>query len=103
MFAIVEIAGKQYKVQKGQTVLVDHLGDTDKKSQISKVFLVWDEKNLHLGKPYIEKAKVEYEVIEKTLKAKKVQIVKHKAKKRYRRKIGFRPTCTKIKILDIKI
>ncbi len=101
MYAIVKIAGKQYKVQKDQVLDVDVLHDKDKKSSSTEVLLVWDDKTTTIGKPYINKAKVEFEILEREQKAPKVLIVKHKAKKRYRRKIGFRPHFSKIKITKI--
>ncbi|MFC1656718.1 50S ribosomal protein L21 [Patescibacteria group bacterium] len=103
MYAIVNIAGKQYKVQKDQILDVDHLNVTNKKSSSSEVLLIWDDKQTKIGKPFIEKAKIEFEILEKDKKAKKVLILKHKAKKRYRRKIGFRPHFSKIKITKITV
>jgi len=103
MYAIVKIAGTQYKVQKDQIFKVDHLLDKDKKSSSTEVLLAWDNKTTKVGTPYIDKAKVECEILEKDLKGKKVLILKHKAKKRYRRKIGFRPHFSKIKITKISI
>ncbi|MFH1749412.1 MAG: 50S ribosomal protein L21 [bacterium] len=103
MYSIVKIAGKQYKVQKDQIFNVDNLHEKDKKSSSTEVLLVWDDKITKVGKPYIDKAKVEFEILEKDKKGKKIQILKHKAKKRYRRKIGFRPYFSKIKITKISI
>lgn len=103
MFAIVEIKGKQYKIQKGQSLLIGHLRDAKKKSETSKILLGWNDKTVKVGKPYIDKAKAKFEIIEEEIKAPKITILKHKAKKRYRRKIGFRPVYSKIKITDLKI
>ena len=104
MLAILEIGGKQYKIEKGQTLLVDHLSDTKKKKfSLEKILLAWDEKTFKIGKPYLEGAKAELEILEDEIKAPKITILKHKAKKRYRRKKGFRPTYSKIKVMDLKI
>ena len=104
MLAILEIGGKQYKIEKGQTFLVDHLLDVKKKKfGLEKILLVWDEKTCKIGKPYLDGAKADLEILEDEIKGPKITILKHKAKKRYRRKRGFRPTYSKIKVTDLKI
>ncbi|MGI6278712.1 MAG: 50S ribosomal protein L21 [Patescibacteria group bacterium] len=100
-FAIVEIAGHQYQVEKNDEILVNNLGGkAGKKIKLDKVLLFANGK-VEIGQPYLKNKTVEAEIIE-SLKGKKVKITTYKAKSRYRRKKGFRPLLTRLKIKEIK-
>jgi large subunit ribosomal protein L21 len=100
-FAIVEIAGHQYQVEKNDEILVNNLGaKAGKKIKLDKV-LLFANGRVEIGQPYLKNKTVEAEIIE-NLKGKKVKIVTYKAKSRYRRRKGFRPLLTKLKINKIK-
>lgn len=96
MFAIIRTGGKQYKVKEGQTLSVEKLSDDKGKIVFSDVLLLGGEKTI-VGSPTVANAKVEASLVAQG-KAKKVTVVKYKAKVRYRRKTGHRQQFTKVKI-----
>jgi len=101
MYAIVEIAGKQYKVAKNDKIEVDRLSTEKGKVTFDTVLLyAKDEKNVEIGNPYVSGVKVEAEVIGQT-QGEKIRVFKMKAKKRYRKTIGHRTDFTMIEIKDI--
>jgi large subunit ribosomal protein L21 len=102
MYAIVEIAGQQFKVQKDQKVFVHRLDDeAGKKLEFDRVLLVEDAGKVTLGAPAIEGAKVTAEVLEH-VKGDKVIVFKKKRRKGYRVKNGHRQQFTAITIKSIK-
>lgn len=103
MYAIVEIAGKQYKVAKNDTIEVDKLKTEKGKVTFDTVLLyAKDEKNVEVGNPYVSGAKVEAEVLEQK-RGEKIKVFKMKPKKRYQRTIGHRRDLSVIEIKDIKV
>lgn len=101
MYAIVEVKGKQYKVEKGQNILIEYLGEDAKESpEIRTLLLKKDDESVIVGTPYIENVKVNSKIVE-SLKGDKVIIGKHKRRKDYRRKTGHRHKYHKIAIEDI--
>lgn len=103
MYAIVEISGKQYKVQEGDIVFVDRLENEEegKKVTFDKVVLVSEDKKVEVGAPYVKGVKVEGKVVANG-KGKKILVYKYKAKKNYRRTQGHRQPYTKVEITKIK-
>ena len=93
-YAIIKIAGHQYKVTEGETLLVDHLKD---EKVTPEVLLVADGEKVSVGKPTLEKAKVAIKLMGEE-KGLKIDVYKFKAKSRYRKHIGFRPLYTKLEI-----
>ena len=103
MYAIVEIAGQQFKVQKDQKIFVHRLDAKEgKKVDFDKVLLVDDGKKVQLGAPAIDGAKVSAKV-EEHVKGDKVIVFKKKRRKGYRKKNGHRQQFTAITIKDIKV
>ena len=101
MYAIIEACGKQYKVSEGMIVFFEKLDVKEgEKITFDKVLLVSDDKNVKVGSPIVENAKVEGTVMAHG-KHKKVIVFKYKAKKNYRRKQGHRQPFTKVKIEKI--
>ena len=101
MYAIVEINNKQYKVEEGKFIEVDLMAeDAGSKVTLDKVLMVSDSKNANIGKPSIEGATIDAEVLGH-IKSKKVLVYKMRAKKGYRRKQGHRQQFTKLKINKI--
>lgn len=98
-YAVVDIAGKQYKIEEGQELIVDRL-EAEGKTVFDKVLLVVDGDKAEIGSPEVSGAKVEAEVLE-NLKGEKIRVLKYKAKSRYRKVRGFRASQTKIKITKI--
>ena len=101
MFAIVENGGKQYRVTKGDTIVVDRLdAEEGKKVELGPVLLVAD-KDVTVGTPHVEGAKVTAKVVGHH-KGDKVITFKYKQRKRARRRVGFRHSHTELTITGIK-
>lgn len=102
-FATVLINGKQEHVTLGMTILVDKLeAKTGDVLVFDQVLVLCQDKNTVVGQPYVANIKVQAEVLEQ-LKGEKIYVQKYKQKVRYRRKTGFRPLLTKIKIISIGV
>lgn len=103
MIAVIKTGGKQYKVSKGDKVKIEKIeGKIGDNISFDNVLLVAEDDNrVNIGKPQVVNAKVEAKILEQG-KGPKIAIVKHKAKKRYRRKTGHRQPFTKVEIMDIK-
>ena len=103
MYAIVEIAGQQFKVAKDQKVYVHRLqGDEGSSVSFDKVYLLDDGTQVTLGAPAITGASVEAKVV-KHLKGDKVIVFKKKRRKGYRVKNGHRQSLTEILIQSISV
>ena len=101
MYAIVEIAGQQFKVAKDQKVYVHRLqGEEGSSVSFDKVYLLDDGTQVTLGAPAITGASVEAKVV-KHLKGDKVIVFKKKRRKGYRVKNGHRQSLTEILIESI--
>ncbi len=101
MYAIVDIAGQQFKVEAGKTVYVHHLeGEEGAKVSFDKVFLKDDDGQISLGNPVISGAAVNATIL-KHLKGDKVIVFKKKRRKGYQKKNGHRQSLTQIKIDSI--
>jgi len=101
MYAIVEIAGQQFKVSKDLKVYVHRLANEEgSKVSFDKVLLLDDNGNVTLGAPAIEGASVEAKVLQH-LKGDKVIIFKKKRRKGYKKRNGHRQSFTQILIEGI--
>ena len=101
MYAIVEIAGQQFKVSKDLKVYVHRLTHEEgSKVSFDKVLLLDDNGNITLGAPAIEGASVEAKVLQH-LKGDKVIIFKKKRRKGYKKRNGHRQYLTQILIEGI--
>jgi large subunit ribosomal protein L21 len=101
MYAIVEIAGHQFKVEKDQRVFVNRLTTEEgKKVSFDTVLLISDDNNITVGAPAIDGAQVSAKVL-KHLKGDKVIVFKKKRRKGYRVKNGHRQSLTEIVIETI--
>lgn len=99
--AVIKTGGKQYRVQKGDQVKVEKLDKEEGETvEFDRVLLVDEEDNTQIGKPFVEDATVEGEVMEQG-KGEKIIIFKSKAKERYKKKKGHRQPYTKVKIEEI--
>ena len=102
MYAIVEIAGQQFKVERGNKVYVHRLDASEgAKVEFDKVFLIENAGKISIGSPTVDGAKVVATVIEH-LKGDKVIVFKKKRRKGYKNKKGHRQYLTKIEIESIK-
>ena len=100
MFAIVKIAGQQFKVQEGQSLYVPHIaGKAGDKVEFSDVSLVTADDKLSAGKD--AKAVVKAEIVNELIKGDKVIAFKMKRRKGFRKKHGHRTQYTQIKVTGI--
>ena len=100
MYAVVKTGGKQYRVEEGQTLLVEKLdGAAGSKIDLETLLLAGDEPVF--GKA-VEKATVSAEIVEH-VKGPKLRVFKFKPKRGYKRRTGHRQNLTKIKILKLSV
>lgn len=101
MLAVIKTGGKQYTVQEGTVIDVELLGaDEGSQYTFSDVLLIADGVNVKLGKPVVEGATVEAEVLG-GVRADKILVFKRKPRKDYRKRIGHRQSYTRVKITKI--
>ena len=102
MYAIVEIAGQQFKVEKDQQVYVNRLENKEgSKVEFDSVLLIDNDGKIKVGAPAISGAKVTAKVVSH-LRGDKVVVFKKKRRKGYRVKNGHRQTLTEILIQKIE-
>jgi large subunit ribosomal protein L21 len=103
MYAIVEIAGQQFKVSKDLKVYVHRLADKEGDAiSFAKVLLLDDAGTITLGAPAVEGASVEAKVLQH-LKGDKVIVFKKKRRKGYKKRNGHRQYLTQIQISGITV
>ncbi len=101
MFAAIKAKGYQYLVAKGEKITIPALmGKVGDKIEFDKVLMLKDSKDIIVGKPYIEGAKVNG-VIKNCGKLDKIMVFKFTRRENYRRKKGHRQDFTEIEITDI--
>ena len=101
MYAIVEISGKQFKVEKKQKLFVNRLDVAEgKKISFDNVLMVNDGSKSSVGTPNVSGVQVDAKVL-KHLKSDKVIVFKKKRRKGYKVKNGHRQAITEIEISDI--
>ena len=102
VFAIIETGGKQYKVNEGDTIFVEKLDVAEGETVVfDSVKALSREGALKVGTPNVEGAKVTATVV-KNGKGKKIYVLKYKAKKNEKKKIGHRQPYTKVQIMTIE-
>jgi len=103
MYAVVEIAGRQFKVSPNQSILVPTLkqksGDAVK---FDRVLLVEGDNGVKVGHPTVKGAAVEARVLDQ-VRGEKVIVFKKKKRKGYRVKRGHRQSYTKVQITNIAL
>ena len=103
MYAVVQIAGRQYKVSQNDTIQVPTLNEKEGTNvKFDRVLLVGSEKQVTVGHPLVSGANVEATILGGG-KADKVIVFKKKKRKGYRRKRGHRQAYTEVKITNIAI
>ncbi|HZK15534.1 MAG TPA: 50S ribosomal protein L21 [Solirubrobacterales bacterium] len=100
-YAVIESGGKQYKVEKGSSLLVDRLSAKEGDS-VSLRPVLFRDKEVVAAPKELEKVKVEAKVAEH-LRGPKIKIFKYKAKKGYRRKAGHRSELTRLEVTELKL
>lgn len=102
-FAIIETGGKQYRVSEGDVITIEKLeGDFNQGDKIvfDKVLMTDDGKKSDIGTPYLTGAQVTAELVEQG-RAKKVTVIRYKAKSRYFKKKGHRQPFMKVKVTTL--
>ena len=102
MYAIVDIAGQQFKVEAGQEIFCNRLAaEKGAAVEFDKVLLVDNEGKVKVGAPYVKGAVVKATVLDDTCKADKVLVFKKKRRKGYQTLNGHRQYLSKIVITEI--
>jgi large subunit ribosomal protein L21 len=102
MFAIIKTGGKQYRVAKGDKIVVEKLaGDSKGKVSFGEVLMVTDGDKVTVGAPLVSGASVAGQVLE-TRKGEKVTVFKKKRRSTYRRKRGHRQLESVVEITGVK-
>ena len=99
MQAVITSGGKQYIVEKDQTLELELLGDDVKKVEFEALLVIDDDKTT-VGTPVVDGVKVHAEVVEE-VKGEKIKVLKFKAKKRIKRLTGHRQHYSLVKITKI--
>jgi large subunit ribosomal protein L21 len=100
MYAIVESGGKQYKVEKGETLLLDRLSAKEGE-KVDLRAVMFRDGDVVTDPAELEKVKVEATISEH-LRGPKIRVFKYKAKKGYRRRAGHRSELTRVEITEIR-
>jgi large subunit ribosomal protein L21 len=103
MKAVILTGGKQYIVEKDQVLTIEKIKNAKTGDVISfdKVLLTFNEDDVKVGKPYLEGATVNAEIVEEK-RSKKILVIKFKPKTRYHKKYGHRQDLMDVKIGEIK-
>jgi large subunit ribosomal protein L21 len=103
MYDIVDIAGQQFKVEKGKKLFVHRLDATEGSSlEFEKVLLLDDNGKVKVGAPTVKGASVSAKVLSH-LKGDKVLVFKKKRRKGYQKMNGHRQYLTQVEIENIKV
>ncbi len=102
MYAVVRTGGKQYRVAKDDVLELERLtGQAGDKIILTDVLLIGENgKKPTIGAPVVEGASVTAEVVAQT-RGEKIDVIKFKRRKNYRRQLGHRQDLTKVKITNI--
>lgn len=100
-YAVIESGGKQYRVEKGSTLLVDRL-DAKQGDKVPLRAVLFRDKEIVAEPKELEKVKVEATVAEH-LRGPKIKVFKYKPKKGYRRRAGHRSELTRLEVTEIKL
>lgn len=102
MYAIIEIGGKQYRVEKDATINIDKIDDQKETVTLEKVIMCVDGDKVMIGQPYLSNVKITAKNIG-VIKNKKVKGIKFKKRKNYTRTLGHRQEYLQLKISDLLI
>lgn len=103
MYAIIEDSGSQLRAKVGDVLTVDlrELPASATSVTFDHVLMLGGEGSPKIGTPYVGGAKVTAEIVEREFKGEKLDIVKFKRRKGYRKKIGHRQRYMKVKVTAI--
>lgn len=102
MYAVVNIQGAQFKVEEGQQIFVNRLGDNEGDNvEFKEVLLIDDDGKVSVGQPFVKGASVKAKVLDH-VKDDKIIVFKKKRRKGYKVKNGHRQQLSKIEIESIQ-
>jgi large subunit ribosomal protein L21 len=101
-YAIVESGGKQYRVEKGGSLVVDRLPDDEGAKVALRPVMYRADKEVVLEAGELDKVKVEA-VVAGHLRGPKVKVFKYRPKKGYRRRAGHRSELTRLEVTEVRL
>jgi len=101
-YAIVEAGGKQYRAEKGASLVVERLPADEGAKVNLRAVMYRGDKNVVVEGKELEKVKVEA-VVTEHLRGPKVRVFKYKPKKGYRRRSGHRQELTRLEVTDVRM
>jgi large subunit ribosomal protein L21 len=102
MYAVIQTGGKQYRVEQGNTLLIEKLDVKEGEDVVlDNVLLIGDGEKISVGRPKLDGASVLAEVLKQTRGA-KIIVFKKRSKKGYKKTQGHRQDLTEIKIKEIR-
>ncbi len=103
MYAVFKSGGKQYRVSKGEKLKLEKLEtDVGKKVVFDQVLSIGEGKDINIGTPYLSDVTVEAKVLDEG-KNKKIEVVKFKRRKNYKRNFGHRQHYSLIEVTNINV
>lgn len=102
-YALIEMAGHQYRVEEGATLMVPRQrADVGKKLKPDKVLLVSDGEEVRVGTPEVKGAEVKLAVVAQ-VRGPKLRVLKYRAKENYKRTRGHRQELTELRVEKIAL
>ena len=103
MYAVFKTGGKQYRATQGQKVKLEKINaNSGDKVLFTEVLMVGEGSDVEIGTPFLTNASVEAKVLEEG-KDKKIEVIKFKRRKNYKRTFGHRQCYTLVEITGIKV
>ena len=99
-YAIIEMGGKQYRVEKGDSVLVDRV-DAKEGAKVAPKAVLYRSDDIVFDGSQLDKVKIDA-VVAEHVKGEKLRVFKYRPKKRYRKRAGHRSLLSRIEIKEIK-
>ena len=101
MYAVISTGGNLYRVWKGDTIQIEKLDQNEGETVLfDKILLISNNGKVSIGKPFLEKSKIEG-VVKSQGRDKKVSIIKFHRRKHYKKQAGHRQSFTKVEITNI--
>ena len=101
MYAIIELGGRQWKVEPGTTLEINRIQDeVGATHTVERVLLVQNDQQLQVGRPYLQGAKVACEVLAHPLGPKEISF-HFRRRENWRKTVGHRQPLTRLRVTDI--